>query len=114
MAWIKVETHTPDKPEIIEVARLCKVSEDRAFTAWFRLWVWLDSVTDDGYLQFLTPAACDKRAGIPGIGDALASVGWLEFDKSGGVLVLNWDRHNGKSAKRRAEDQRRKENSRRR
>lgn len=102
MAWLKVETHTPDKPEIRQIARACRVSAGDAFAAWFRLWSWLDSVTADGHLDFLLPADCDEMARLPGIGSALREVGWIEFDKGGGAIVLNWDRHNGSSAKARA------------
>lgn len=104
MSWLKVEAHTPDKPEIRQIARACRVSAGDAFAAWFRLWAWLDSVTADGHLDFLIPADCDEIARLPGIGKALREVGWIEFDAGGGAIVMNWGLHNGKSAKKRAVD----------
>jgi len=101
MAWIKVETTTPDKPEIRHIARACGVSGGEAFAAWFRLWAWFDSETADGQLPLVTKADCDDVAGLPGIGDALEQAGWVEFH-AGGALVIKWDTHNGSNAKLRA------------
>ncbi len=101
MDWIKVEKGTPDKTEILHIARVCGVSANEAFGAWFRLWAWFDGETGDGHLRFLRKEDCDAKAGLAGIGEALAAVGWIEFG-DGGAVVINWDRHNGDSAKKRA------------
>ena len=53
------------------------------------------------------PEDCDDVARLPGITTALVEVGWLTFTPAG-CLVLGWDKHNGESAKRRAEDAERK------
>ena len=74
MAWIKVETTTPDKPEIRQVARACKVTPDRAFTGFFRLWAYFDSITETGNIPHLRPEDCDDQAHVPGIGQAFADV----------------------------------------
>ena len=109
--WLKVEKATPDKSEIRHIARQCSVGVAEAFASWFRLWCYFDSETSTGELQFLTPHDCDDIGRLKGLGDALQSCRWLEFD-AGGARVLNWDRHNGKSAKRRATETRRKKASR--
>ena len=101
MAWLKVEENTPAKPEIKKIATDCGVSNEVAFARWFRLWSYLDRTTADGFVPFLTAQGCDEEAGLPGIGKSLESVGWVEFSRQG-ALVVNWDRHNGKSAKERA------------
>lgn len=106
--WLKVETVTPDKPEMKHIARVCKVSMDTAFASWFRLWRWFDSVTADGRFAFLTPEDCDEEGKLPGLGRALSEVGWVEFTADGGALVRNWERHNGQSAKKRLMANRRK------
>jgi hypothetical protein len=109
--WMKVEKATPDKPEIRHIARSCRVSIDKAFSAWFRLWCWLDSETETGDVRHLTPADCDDIGRLPGLGAALAcdvqGCGWIRFHAAG-ATVINWDRHNGQSAKRRAQDMDRK------
>ena len=112
MPWIKVETNTPDKPEIRHIAKSCGVTVDAAFMGWFRLWVWLDSETADGHVRLCSPEDCDAIARLPGIGRALADAGWLEFSDAG-MLVLGWEKHNGAGAKRRAVDAKRQDEHRR-
>ncbi len=105
--WIKVEKVTPDKRAMRIIARTCGVDQDRAFGAWFRLWAWFDGETADGWLPGTIPEDCDDVARLPGISAALVEVGWLEFDQDG-CKVAGWDKHNGASAKRRAEESERK------
>ena len=105
--WIKIETHTPDKAELRHIARCCHCTKADAFLAFFRVYVWLDEQTDDGHVDFFTPADADEIAGLEGFGDALQEVRWILFGPTGAV-VANWDRHNGQSAKRRCLDAERK------
>ena len=100
--WMKVDKTTSRKLEIRGIARICGVSRHEAFGAWFDLMCWFDSETADGHLKDLTPEDCDETGGLKGLGRALAEVGWLEFLPDGGAIVMNWDRHNGSSAKKRA------------
>ena len=98
--WIKVETHTPDKTEIRQIARLCQCSKAEAFLAFFRVFVWLDEQTENGQVEFFTPDDADEIGGLPGLGHALETVRWITFSP-GGAVVANWERHNGESAKKR-------------
>ena len=105
--WIKVDCSTPDKPELLRVASLCGCSQAEAFLGWFRLWAWLDQQTADGSVRFLSASEADNISTISGIAAAFEAVGWLKFDAdTGSCQVLNWERHNGKSAKKRAQDTR--------
>lgn len=106
--WVKVEKSTMDKPEIRAIARECGVSKEMGFTSWLRLWCWFDGETDTGHFAVLTPEDCDDVGRLPGLGRALALVGWIEFTPDGGAIIRNWDRHNGVSAKKRALTNRRK------
>ena len=101
--WIKVETHTPEKNELRHIAKRCGCTKAEAFLAFFRLFVWLDEETDDGHVDFFTPADADEIAGLNGFGEALQEVRWITFGPTGAV-VMNWERHNGKSAKKRCLD----------
>ena len=105
--WIKIETHTPDKAEIRQIARLCHCTKADAFLAFFRVFVWLDEQTEDGHVDYFTPDDADEIAGLKGFGNALQEVRWITFSQAGAV-VANWDRHNGQSAKRRCLDAERK------
>jgi len=98
--WIKVETHTPDKTELRQIARLCHCSKAEAFLAFFRVFVWLDEQTEDGHVDFFTPNDADEIGGLTGLGHALESLRWITLSP-GGAVVANWRRHNGKSAKKR-------------
>jgi hypothetical protein len=98
--WIKIETHTPDKAEIRQIARLCRCSKAEAFVAFFRVYVWLDEQTETGHVDYFTPADADEIGALPGLGDALEAVRWITFSAAGAV-VANWERHNGQSAKKR-------------
>lgn len=100
--WMKIETVTPEKPEMKHIARVCQVSLDTAFASWFRLWRWFDSATADGHFTFLTPEDCDDAGQLPGLGRALSEVGWVIFEADGSATISNWNRHNGASAKKRA------------
>ena len=105
--WIKIETHTPDKNELRQIARLCSCSRSDAFLAFFRLFVWLDEQTANGHVDYLTPEDTDDISRLAGFGNALESVGWITYSAAG-AIVANWDRHNGQSAKRRCLDAERK------
>ena len=112
MDWIKIEKATIDKPEIRHVARICGVTPGEAFAACFRLWAWMDEATADGTMPMTTAEDLDEVARLQGIAQALAQAGWLELHKPAGVTVMNWERHNGASAKRRALDAKRKQEDR--
>ena len=58
-------------------------------------------------MDFFTPTDADEIGGLPGLGNALETVRWVTFSQTGAV-VANWDRHNGRSAKRRCLDAERK------
>lgn len=99
--WMKVQKHTPDKPEIRHIARRCGCGLGDAFLAWFKVYTYFDETTADGSIAFFAPEDVDDIGGLPGLGKAMTDVGWLIFDSSG-CTIVNWDRHNGTSAKRRA------------
>jgi len=99
--WLKVQKHTPDKPEIRHMARRCGCSIGEAFLAWFRVYTYFDETTEDGDVPFFTPDDVDDIGKLPGLGNSMAEVGWVLFD-AGGCTVVKWERHNGASAKRRA------------
>jgi DNA replication protein DnaT len=102
MSWIKVENSTPNKPEVLKLARLLGVSRDDAFGKAMRFWIWLDGVTVDGVVDGVTSTDVDAVVGTPGVADALIAAGWLSVSEDGqSIVVPNFDRHNGESAKAR-------------
>jgi hypothetical protein len=102
MSWIKVECSTPNKPEVLKLARLLNVSRDDAFGKAMRFWIWLDGVTVDGVVDGVTSHDVDAVVGAVGVADALVLAGWLTISEDGQTIAVpNFDRHNGESAKAR-------------
>ena len=101
MSWIKVEKQTVHKTEIIRIADSLRVSTREAFGACVLFWMWADGETEDGYLSGCTKQVIDRVVNLDGFADAILAVHWLEQDANG-LLIPNFTRHNGESAKKRA------------
>ncbi len=103
--WIKLEVITPEKPEIFRLAEILNIDPDAALGKVIRFWVWADQQMIDGNAECnargVTKSAIDRITFMVGFADALIQVGWLV--ETNGVLSLpNFERHNGKSSKKRA------------
>ncbi len=109
--WIKMRGNLWDDPR---VARLCDITdqpEAAIVGGLYWLWATADQHTEDGIMPGLTLRAIDRKTGIPGFGQGLCDIGWLA-DHPEGVRIVNFEEHNGQSAKRRCTDAQRKANSR--
>lgn len=100
MGWLKVETITPDKPEIGTVAEVLQLDPEIVFTKCFRLWAWADKLTKTGFVKGARAAQIDRMVGQFGFCNALQQVGWLSVTDLG-ISIPNFARHNGKSQKKR-------------
>lgn len=104
--WIKVETTTPDKPEVIAIAEMLGIDQDAVVGKLIRIWLWADQQTFDGNAGgngvSVTFAFLDRCTFVPGFGSALEKVGWLARRPDGTLTFPNFDRHNGTTAKSRA------------
>ena len=67
-----------------------------------------DTHSSDGRLYGYSPETLDHIIGWEGFANAMISVGWLDTDGPEALILPEFDEHNGKSGKRRAEDQKRK------
>lgn len=99
--WIKFEHSTLDKPEVLVLADFLETTPDDIVGKLLRIWVWFDKnsvngdaggVTGNALMRFI-----DGHVGRQGFAACMKKVGWL--NENG---VPNFDRHNGKSAKKRA------------
>lgn len=107
--WIKMRGNLWDDPR---VARLCDITdqpEAAIVGGLYWLWATADQHTEDGVMPGLTLRAIDRKTGISGFGQGLCEIGWLE-DHPDGVRIVNFEEHNGQSAKRRCTDAQRKAN----
>ncbi len=101
--WLKMEASTPDKPEVLALTvRMGWDDPDLTVGKLFRLWRWFDQQTTDGNAAGVTPALLDRQVGVSGFIEAVASVGWLSVTDAG-VTLINFDRHNGATAKSRSQ-----------
>lgn len=99
--WIKFELSTPDKPEVWAIAQECGIDPDAVVGKLLRIWGWFDQQTENGNAPSVSKSLLDRMVGVTGFCDVVINAGWLADD--GAVLsVVNFDRHNGKTAKNRA------------
>ena len=101
--WIKVEKCSPNKPEVMRLARMWGVPQDQAFGALMRFWIWLDDACVDGRVDGVASHEVDAMMHFPGFATGLQSVGWLEIDDAApSIRVQNFDKHNAETSKKRA------------
>lgn len=67
------------------------------------MWSSADQHSEDGLMPGLTLRSIDRKTQISGFGAALVSIDWIE-DTEEGVLIVRFEEHNGKSAKRRCSE----------
>ncbi len=101
--WIKVEISTADKPEVLKMARMLGIDRDAVFGKLIRFWAWIDVQCVDGVVDGVVDADIDSICHQTGFSAALCAVNWLICDaEREQIMVPNFGRHNGESAKKRA------------
>ena len=109
--WIKFEVSTPNKPEVWEMAHILSLDPDAVVGKLLRVWAWFDSHSHNGHAASVTKVLLNRDTGVPNFCEAMIQVGWLT-EENGWLVVTNFDRHNGETAKKRALSTRRKQKSR--
>jgi hypothetical protein len=103
--WIKVCHNVFDKPEVVEIAEITELDYDAVVGKLVRLWCWFDRHAREGKAR-VTTTFLDRLLDCPGFLSAVVAVGWATLPE-GHVVLKNFGRHNGPSAKARALTQRR-------
>lgn len=103
-SWIKVQVTLPESPKIFRLARLLGVGRMEALGYAVRWFCWLDTHCAHGATE-LHADEVDALVGREGVTAAFCAMGWAAVDADGYVLVLEFDKHNGESSKKRAETQ---------
>lgn len=98
--WIKLETVTPDKPEVLRMADMLGIAPEHVLGCLIRVWIWADQQSLDGNALTVTEASLDRIARNAGVTLAMCEVGWAK-KVSTGYSLTNFERHNGKTAKNR-------------
>jgi hypothetical protein len=101
-SWIKIETNTPDKPEICIIASHLRMDADAVMGKLIRVWSWAELNVSNHNETSVTIEFLDKVAGKKGFSGALEKAGWLQ-KKEGSLVFPGFDRHNGQAAKGRAQ-----------
>ncbi len=111
--WIKMRADLHSHPKVVRIAcaicaqcvrEPCAMAAARCMTvgALHRVWSLFDAHTTDGTLTGYTLAIIDEMVGVPGFAAAMRDVGWIDDDGKC-LRMLDFEQHNGHSAKRRAE-----------
>lgn len=104
--WIKISADTPVKPEIWAIADILNIDPDAVLGKLLRMWIWFDQHTTSGNAPSVTKLLLDREVGVTGFCEAVTKAGWM-VDANGKIVLPNFDRHNGKTAKTRAVTNRR-------
>ena len=99
--WAKVELNTPDKSEIWMIAEILDIDPDAAFGKVFRVWAWFDEHTENGNASSVTKRLLDRKVGVTGFCDAMLQAKWM-IEKDDQIILTNFGKHNGETAKKRA------------
>lgn len=101
-SWIKVRVELVRSPKIVKFARALKTKKQTALGLAVQWFAWLDEQTEDGRSE-LTQEELDEELGYEGASAALVQIGWAIIEDDGTVSAVDFGKHNGSSAKRRAE-----------
>jgi len=99
--WIKMRCDLADDPAVVGIAGALDIEEDLVVGKLHRLWAWANRQTEDGNAPHVTLSWLDRYISVTGFADAMVNVGWLVVTE-GGILIPDFDKHNSKSAKKRA------------
>jgi hypothetical protein len=110
--WIKMRVDLQSHPKVVRILSAIKSDKFRVLGGLHAVWSVFDTHSIDGELHGYTPDALDHVIGWPGFAAAMMTVKWLAWDGAETLTLPEFGEHNGQSAKRRAEDQKRKRDGR--
>ncbi|WYX08205.1 hypothetical protein WJ978_19780 [Achromobacter xylosoxidans] len=100
-----------DDPRVARLVDLTDSSEAAVIGGLYWLWATADQHTADGFMPGLSCRQIDRKTGVAGLGQALVDIGWLDSSEDG-ISIVNFEDHNGASAKKRAQTAKRVANHR--
>ena len=110
--WIKMRVDLQSHPKVVRILSATRTDKFRVIGGLHAVWTIFDTHSEDGRLKGYTPELLDHVIGWDGFSRAMESVGWLVYDGLETLAMPEFGSHNGKSGKRRAEDQKRKQEAR--
>lgn len=133
MNWIKINVTLPRSPKILLLGQYLGISRYEALGLAVEWLTWLDGITTNGeieltaelmdrlfYADFLSQKnvteVIDSRyvchTNIKELSHALEKIGWIHVDENNVIHVQDFEKHNGETAKKRAENAERQRKSR--
>src|SRR5687768_9618905 len=104
--WIKAEKGLESKPEVIAMASILGIDRYAVAGRLLAFWAWADTQTINGTIHHVNSEFIDAHFAQNCFSKSMTQVGWLHiYDDR--IVIPNFKRHNGKSAKKRALQQRR-------
>lgn len=109
--WIKMRGDLQTHPKVVRILSALRTDKLRVVGGLHAVWSLFDLHSEDGVLDGYNCEALDNAVGFPGFAQALIGINWLE-SRGDSLFLPEFSTHNGQSAKRRAEDSKRKQLSR--
>lgn len=109
--WIKMRSNLWDDPRVARLCDLTDQGEAAVIGGLYWLWAAADQHTETGVMTGLSLRQIDRKTGIQGFGQALCDIGWIA-ECEDGICIVNFEEHNGASAKRRTLEAKRKADAR--
>ncbi len=103
ISWIKMQTDLERQGEVALLSSRCNRDTLWVVGALHAVWSAADSATADGMLRGYSLARIDQLVRAEGFGAAMVEAGWLIDHGAQGLEIPNFTRHNGHSAKARAQ-----------
>lgn len=100
--WIKMRTNLPTNPKVVTLSCALRAHVREIVGACFIVWAIADTHSTDGKLPGYTAEVLDNAVGLPGFMAQMAAVKWAEITPEG-VVLKEFSKHNGRTAKRRAD-----------
>jgi hypothetical protein len=105
--WIKMRADLHTHPKVVRMASALKADRLLIVGGLHAVWCLFDMHSEDGMLSGYTTETVDELIGFKGFAWAMCAVQWLKSADEG-LLLPEFDEHNGQSAKRRATETKRK------
>ncbi|MEM1212970.1 MAG: hypothetical protein AAGI68_11820 [Planctomycetota bacterium] len=109
--WIKMRIDLADDPAVIGIASALGLDTFAVVGRLHKVWGWFDKQSSDGHAWGVTFVWLDAYVSCPGFGEQLQRAGWVtQVSREGrdGLKMEGFEKHNGDSAKKRAQSARRK------
>ena len=106
--WIKMRIDLASDPSVIRMADTLDTTEYEIVGLLHAIWSWADAHTEDGTVPGVSARWLDRHFGKPGLAECMQASGWLDVTDDA-MIFPNFQRHNGKSAKTRAQTKNRQQ-----